>query len=165
MEQKFDDKIVVDSCGTGGWHVGDHPDTRMMACAKKYDVDLSKLRARQFDRQDFHNFDYIICMDESNYSDVMDLYPAGSASDSNNKKVRAKVSKFMDLVPNSSTFARESTCGAVLCFALCCVVLYCVVLCCIVVCCSVFTFHIAMTLSLSLSLSLSLCLSSPRNNS
>lgn len=57
------DKFLVDSAGTGGWHAGELPDNRSMKIASKYGIDISHQRARQFQVQDFHTFDYIYVMD------------------------------------------------------------------------------------------------------
>lgn len=64
------DEFEVDSCGTGSWHVGEHPDPRSQAVARKHGVIL-KHRVRQFDRPDFKNFDLIIVMDRDNKSDLL----------------------------------------------------------------------------------------------
>ncbi len=69
----LDKHIEVDSAGTGAWHVGDGPDNRMIRHAKERGYDLSQLEARQFDREDFLNFDYILTMDHANYKNVVSL--------------------------------------------------------------------------------------------
>jgi protein-tyrosine phosphatase len=66
-------KITIDSAGTGGWHAGEHPDKRAVHSARKFGVDISKLVARQFSKNDFDKFDRIYVMDNSNYNDVIDL--------------------------------------------------------------------------------------------
>ena len=65
--------VVIDSCGTGNYHIGDPPDKRSVAVAKKYDIDISNLRGRQFSTADFDAFDLIYVMDESNYENVTKL--------------------------------------------------------------------------------------------
>lgn len=65
--------IHVDSAGTGGWHVGDPPDERMVHHAGKRGYDLTQLEARQFSAEDFDKFDYILTMDRSNYKNVVNL--------------------------------------------------------------------------------------------
>jgi protein-tyrosine phosphatase len=63
--------IQVDSCGTIGYHTGELPDTRMRQHASQRGYDLTS-RARQFNPQiDFDKFDYIITMDDENYSDIL----------------------------------------------------------------------------------------------
>ena len=69
--------LEVDSCGTGGWHVGEPPDRRATAAAVRRGYDLSRLRARQFQADDFQRFDYILAMDHTNLGDLEALRPAG----------------------------------------------------------------------------------------
>jgi protein-tyrosine phosphatase len=68
-------KISIDSAGTGGWHVGQAPDLRSQACAEKFGIDLSDLRARQTRVGDFSFFDLILAMDKSNFEDLKRLAP------------------------------------------------------------------------------------------
>lgn len=65
--------IRVDSAGTGSWHVGSAPDPRSIATAKKYGIDISRQKARQFNTHDFNEFDHIYVMDKSNLTDVLRL--------------------------------------------------------------------------------------------
>lgn len=65
--------FLVDSAGTGNWHVGELPDQRSIAVARKYGIDLTTQRARQFKKSDFSTFDYIFVMDQSNYNNVVQL--------------------------------------------------------------------------------------------
>ncbi|MDX3912030.1 MAG: low molecular weight protein-tyrosine-phosphatase [Pseudosphingobacterium sp.] len=78
----------IDSAGTGDWHVGECPDKRSIAIAKKYGVDISGQRARQFNRIDFEYYDKILVMDRNNLRDVLAM--AHSPAD------RAKVSLFLE---------------------------------------------------------------------
>lgn len=63
------DQIEVDSCGTGGWHVGERPDPRMQETAKRHGVPLPS-RGRKVELEDFQTFDYILAMDESNLREL-----------------------------------------------------------------------------------------------
>ena len=63
--------VVVDSAGTGNWHVGEHPDRRAIQVAKKFGVDISKITGRQFNVNDFDEFDKIFVMDQDNYREVL----------------------------------------------------------------------------------------------
>jgi len=69
------DSFVVDSAGTGGWHVGQQPDERSILTARKRGLDITNQRGRQIKLSDFEVFDYIYVMDQSNYKNVMDLAP------------------------------------------------------------------------------------------
>jgi len=67
------DKFLIDSAGTGAYHIGKQPDQRSILVAKKNGIDISYQKARQFTSSDFDNFDYIFAMDNSNYDNIMDL--------------------------------------------------------------------------------------------
>lgn len=71
-------RVVLDSAGTGGWHAGQPPDQRAIACARSHGVDIADLRARQLRREDFEWFDWLLCADGSNVKDVRRMAPAGS---------------------------------------------------------------------------------------
>ncbi|AJH15800.1 protein-tyrosine phosphatase [Myroides profundi] len=73
------ESFFVDSAGTGDWHIGSQPDKRSIAVAKKYNIDLTTQRARQFKVSDFTNFDRIYVMDKSNYENVIKLAPSQEA--------------------------------------------------------------------------------------
>jgi protein-tyrosine-phosphatase len=84
----------VDSAGTGDWHVGQKPDPRSISVAKKYGIDISTQRCRQFSVEDFEDFDSILVMDKQNLSDILSL----AQNDSQRKKVRLFLND--DIVPD-----------------------------------------------------------------
>lgn len=63
----------IDSAGTSNYHIGEAPDKRAQKISKKYGVDISDLRGRQFIQSDFDEFDYIFAMDASNYQNILKL--------------------------------------------------------------------------------------------
>lgn len=67
------DFIQVDSAGTAAYHIGNLPDPRSIDVARKYGIDLTHQRARQFSVDDFDAFDFIYAMDESNYQNILAL--------------------------------------------------------------------------------------------
>lgn len=69
--KKYKLKIDVDSAGTAAYHEGELPDPRSMDTAQKYGIDISDQRARKFETADFHEFDKIFAMDQSNYYDIV----------------------------------------------------------------------------------------------
>lgn len=69
------DLIETDSCGTGDWHRGDPPDPRAQAEARSRGIDISDLRGRQVARTDFATFDYILAMDDDNFSNLRRMCP------------------------------------------------------------------------------------------
>ena len=68
-------RVTVDSAGTGGWHAGQAPDPRAIACAAGHGVDIAGLRARQLQAADFQRFDLILGMDRSNVDDLRRAAP------------------------------------------------------------------------------------------
>lgn len=63
-------EITVDSAGTSGYHSGEAPCTNSQVIAKQYGIDISKQRSREVDISDFHAFDMIIALDNSNLKDL-----------------------------------------------------------------------------------------------
>jgi len=64
-----DERFVVDSAGTGAWHVGEPADGRARAVAQRHGIRLPS-RARQVRPADFEEFDVIVAMDGSNVADL-----------------------------------------------------------------------------------------------
>lgn len=73
LQSKVNDSIMVDSAGTSGFHQGELPDSRSIAVAKKYGIDITNQRSRKFTASDFKEFDLIYAMDVSNYQDILSL--------------------------------------------------------------------------------------------
>jgi protein-tyrosine phosphatase len=73
----LDALITTDSAGTSGWHIGEPPDARAREAAKRRGVDLSDLRGRQTQAQDFEDFDYVLAMDRRNHAALAQLAPRG----------------------------------------------------------------------------------------
>lgn len=67
-EAGLSDRIVVDSAGTHGYHIGEPPDRRAQAAAARRGYDLSRLRARKFEPEDFQRFDLVLPMDRENHA-------------------------------------------------------------------------------------------------
>jgi protein-tyrosine phosphatase len=75
-EKNLSESIHIDSAGTLDYHTGECADSRMVSHAAERGYDLTPHRARQFNpRKDFEEYDYIITMDNSNYSDIVKLDP------------------------------------------------------------------------------------------
>ena len=91
VEQKgLSQMISVDSAGTGDWHIGKvpHEGTRRLLDLNK--VSYEGMAARQVNSTDFQQFDYMVCMDDSNLANLRKL-PGGDQAD---------IIKFMDLLPD-----------------------------------------------------------------
>ena len=81
---------LLDSAGTGDWHVGHAPDRRAQAEARRRGADISGLRARQLRSEDFYRFDQILAADDANLREARALAPADAT---------ARLQLMLDLVP------------------------------------------------------------------
>lgn len=77
-EHGDDARWDIDSAGTGGWHVGDLPDSRMRAHARRRGLVLDHI-CRQVRERDFEDFDLIIGMDSGNLDRLHELAPTPKA--------------------------------------------------------------------------------------
>ena len=89
LESKLDPELfVVESAGTGSWHVGAMPDKRSIAVAKKNGLNIGNQRGRHFSSQDFNTYNHIFVMDNSNKDDVL--------AQAQSEEHRAKVQLILD---------------------------------------------------------------------
>ena len=65
--------LIIDSAGTGSWHVGEAPCENSIKVAHLNGVDISKQRARQVTKDDFKKYDVIVGLDNSNISNLRNL--------------------------------------------------------------------------------------------
>jgi protein-tyrosine phosphatase len=61
--------LEADSCGTSNYHIGEPPDSRTIANARKNGITIHHL-GRQLSVHDLEQFDYIIAMDQSNLENI-----------------------------------------------------------------------------------------------
>ena len=93
----LNDGFIVDSAGTGSWHIGKKADARMRISAERRGLNILS-KARQINTKDFENFNYILAMDNSNFKNINDLKNRNSSSDfSSIKKIQDFRSVFKDL--------------------------------------------------------------------
>jgi protein-tyrosine phosphatase len=76
----LEDRIEVESAGTGGWHAGDPPDARAAAAAARRGVTLDGA-ARQVRPDDFREYDLLIAMDRENLRGLLAVAPDEAASE------------------------------------------------------------------------------------
>jgi protein-tyrosine phosphatase len=82
--------LQIDSAGTADYHVGEPPDRRTVAAARRRGYDLSGLRARQVIAEDFRRFDLVLAMDRANLEELESRRVAGAT---------AQLALFMSFVP------------------------------------------------------------------
>lgn len=76
-EAGLSERVAVDSCGTGGWHIGNPPDKRALTAARRRGFDIGALRARQLEDSDFQHFDYLLAMDHDNLAALQERCSPG----------------------------------------------------------------------------------------
>jgi protein-tyrosine phosphatase len=98
-EAGLDDRVVVTSAGTGGWHTGDPMDQRAAAALSDAGYDPSRHRARRFTMDWFAENDLILAMDASNLADMSELSPDVASLD--------KLQMFRDFDPEATAQDNE----------------------------------------------------------
>jgi protein-tyrosine phosphatase len=84
----------IDSAGTHDYHIGESPDKRAITAAKQRGIDLTGLRARKIDLDDFERFDLILAMDRENLSTLQQYAP---------DVARERIKLVMDFAPDAYT--------------------------------------------------------------
>ena len=89
--EKLEDKIAIDSAGTGDWHVGHPPHEGTRTLLDEKGISYEGMKARQLKASDFTSFHYIIGMDESNMKNMKSFQRGDS---------EAVIVRLLDLVPD-----------------------------------------------------------------
>lgn len=87
----LDGHVAADSAATHGYHVGEPPDARTVAAARRRGIEIGHLRARQVRREDFAAFDLILAMDRGHHRALSRLCPPGAED---------RLALFMDFAPH-----------------------------------------------------------------
>jgi protein-tyrosine phosphatase len=77
MQRGLEAHFLIDSAGTGNWHIGAPPHADSQRVARNRGVDIADQRARQLTPLDLREFDYLIAMDTSNRVGIQALDPNG----------------------------------------------------------------------------------------
>lgn len=85
----LEDKIIIDSAGTGDWHVGNPPHQGTRKILSKNQISFEGMVARQILKEDLSKFDYIIAMDRKNEMDIIRL--------NKSKQNQTNILKLLDL--------------------------------------------------------------------
>ena len=91
-EAKLAERILIDSAGTGDWHIGEPPDERAQQAAGRRGYELAALRGRQIAAADFERFDLLIAMDNKNVAALRQTCLLGQ---------RDKIRLLMEFVPEA----------------------------------------------------------------
>ena len=94
-ERDLEEFFVVDSAGTGGWHVGNLADPRMRETALSRGIELTS-RSRKIEESDLYEFDHILVMDNDNLDAVKSLIK------DNKNPVNSKIQLILSYSKNSN---------------------------------------------------------------
>jgi protein-tyrosine phosphatase len=83
-------RLEVDSAGVADYHVGQEPDRRSQAHARRRGYELSSLRAREVTPADFHRFDWLLAMDRGHLRELQNMAPPDAT---------ARVALLLDFAP------------------------------------------------------------------
>jgi protein-tyrosine phosphatase len=84
--------LEIDSAGTADYHVGEPPDRRSVAAARRRGYDLAGLRARLVRDEDFNRFDFVLAMDRANLAELERRRPPDA---------RARLALFLEFAPDA----------------------------------------------------------------
>lgn len=73
--------LRFDSAGTESYHVGEPPDRRAIAVARRHGIDIADLRARQLAEDDFRRFDLILAADRRVLGELRGFRPVDARAD------------------------------------------------------------------------------------
>lgn len=93
-EEGLSHLFEIDSAGTHAYHVGEQPDLRAQKAARERGVELQHLQARKVIYGDFEDYDYLLVMDDDNYSILLEACPEDH---------RGKISYLLDHAPHLGT--------------------------------------------------------------
>jgi protein-tyrosine phosphatase len=88
------DAIAIDSAGTHDYQVGQPPDPRAVAHARRRGYMLGDRCARQIDFDDFDRFEWILAMDQHNLEELEAMRP---------RRFRGHLGLFLDFAPESGS--------------------------------------------------------------
>ena len=91
QNDNLNQKIKIDSVGTGSWHTGNPPDKRSQEVAALRGYDISNQRSRQINNRDIGESDYIIAMDANNFSTLQQMTPG---------QMQKKLYRFLEFAPH-----------------------------------------------------------------
>lgn len=87
------DRVLIDSAGTHDFQLGQRPDSRALAAARRRGYELGNQRARLVGEEDFRRFDWILAMDRRHLQYLESLRPPD---------YRGHLGLFLALVPDSA---------------------------------------------------------------
>lgn len=102
-QEGLEDNILIDSAGTGDWHVGEPPHHGTRKKLDEMSISYEGLRARQFKAEDVERFTYIIGMDDNNIADMKAIYNRHAAgTERSTRNLDTCLRRFVDFIPGTT---------------------------------------------------------------
>jgi len=76
------------SAGTVAYHTNKPPDARTLQTCRRHGVESNTHKARQIQKGDWNEYDWIVCMDQQNLEDCRDIKPKDATAKSNNSRLK-----------------------------------------------------------------------------
>ena len=92
-EEQLENDIMIDSAGTGEWHIGKPPHEGTCHILDRHLISYEGQKARKLTKNDLTSFDYIIGMDAENVGNLRRM--AGHRRD-------VRIERLLDYVPHLS---------------------------------------------------------------
>lgn len=90
VRERLEDRISVDSAGTGDWHIGHPPHEGTRQLLDRHGISYAGMKARQIAKADGDKFDLIVAMDTRNERDIREVLGVSAGS---------QVIRFLSLLP------------------------------------------------------------------
>ncbi len=97
-ERHLEERVEVESSGTGAWHVGEDADGRMRRVAARHGL-VFHHPARQLSRTDLSEGDLIFAMDRGHYREIL---AAGRHTSINEDDLRSRLYLFRQFDPDAA---------------------------------------------------------------
>lgn len=81
LKEGLQDKIEIDSAGTGSWHIGHPPHRGTQKILQQNKISTEGLVARQINGEDLAKFDYVVAMDSENEKNIHRLLQHNSKAE------------------------------------------------------------------------------------
>ncbi len=89
----LENEFIIDSAGTGDWHIGKPPHVGTLEILNEHQIDGSSIKARQVTGEDVKSFDYVVAMDAENLGNLHRL---------KGREASGEISRLLDFVPQAS---------------------------------------------------------------
>jgi len=92
LAQHIAPSTYFESAGTAAYHTNKPPDKRTLQICRNHGVQIEH-KARQIQKRDWNEYDWIVCMDQQNVENCMGIKPKDATAKSNNSTLEYQTSR------------------------------------------------------------------------